>query len=190
VLKSGAPMLRFVWIYLAVIAGAVIAATTAARRPDVIAFALGRAPDAQHMPIAAPATPSSTATPRSFALPQYAIEADRSGHYRTPVQLEGREIKMLVDTGASFVSLTKEDADSLGIRPAPTDYKLQLNTANGIATAAAVWLPNVRIGAIEVHDVPAIVMSAGASSDSLLGMSFLQRLRRFGVAGGKMVMEQ
>jgi len=184
-------MLRYVWIYLAVIAGAVMVATLAARRPDVIAFALGRAPEPQRTAALTPAnTPPPSATPRNFALPQYAIEADRSGHYRTPVGVEGREIKMLVDTGASFVSLTKEDADSLGIHPSASDYTLQLSTANGMATAAPVWLPLVRIGSIEVHDVPAIVMSKGAASDSLLGMSFLQRLHRFGVAGGKMIMEQ
>jgi len=183
-------MLRYVWIYLAVIAGAVTMATIAARRPDVIAFALGKAPESQHIAINVPSAAAPSPSPRSFDLPKYAIEADRAGHYRMPVQLEGREIKMLVDTGASFVSLTKEDADRLGIRPSAGDYKLQMNTANGVATAAPVWLPNVRIGSIEVHDVPAIVMSAGASSDSLLGMSFLQRLRRFGVAGGKMIMEQ
>jgi aspartyl protease family protein len=153
----------------------------------------------KHRPIAAPVAPAanvmrsaalSTTPSPAFAAPVQAIESNRMGHYVTPVQLEGHEIPMIIDTGASFVALTNEDANELGIRPAASEFTLQMQTANGVALAARAWLPRVRVGSVEVHDVQAIVMAPGASQESLLGMSFLSRLRHFGVSNGKMQLEQ
>jgi aspartyl protease family protein len=129
-------------------------------------------------PITASATPTQT------------IEGDRSGHYVTRVQVDGQEVSMLIDTGASFLSLTTEDASTLGIHPAAAEFTLRMQTANGVSTAARTWLPHVKVGAVEVHDVEAIVMAPGASQTSLLGMSFLSKLHRFGVADGRLRLEQ
>jgi aspartyl protease family protein len=118
------------------------------------------------------------------------IAGDASGQYLTQAQLEGRELQMIIDTGATLVSLTNEDASALGIRPSPSEFTIRLQTANGVSTAARVWLPHVRVGAVEVHDVEALVMAPGASRISLLGMSFLSRLNRFGVAGNHLRLEQ
>jgi aspartyl protease family protein len=112
------------------------------------------------------------------------------GQYVTHAQIDGRDLQMVIDTGATFISLTNEDASALGIRPAASDFTVRMQTANGVSAAAKVWLPHVRVGAVEVHDVEAIVMAPGASKISLLGMSFLSRLSRFGVSGSRMRLEQ
>jgi len=117
------------------------------------------------------------------------LEADRNGHYRADVEVFGRRIKMLVDTGATIVALTNEDADALGVRPMPADFTLSLGTANGAVQAAAVRLAEVRIGGITAQDVPAVVMPQGAMRESLLGMSFLKKLGGFEVAGGKLILK-
>jgi aspartyl protease family protein len=119
-----------------------------------------------------------------------AIDGDRFGNYITQVQIDGRDVPMLIDTGASYLALTSEDASELGIHPAASEFTLHMQTANGISTAARTWLPHVRVGMVEAHDVEAIVMAPGASRTSLLGMSFLGKLHHFGVTDGRMRLEQ
>jgi aspartyl protease family protein len=117
------------------------------------------------------------------------LDPDRNGHYRADVEVFGRRIRMLVDTGATIVALTNEDADALGVRPMPSDFTLSLGTANGAVQAAAVRLAEIRIGSITALDVPAVVMPQGAMRESLLGMSFLRKLGGFEVAAGKLILK-
>ncbi len=118
------------------------------------------------------------------------LDANERGSYYANAELNGRTITMLVDTGASFVGLTAEDARAIGIYPAESDFKLQMSTANGISRAAPVTLNTIRIGGISLYDVPAAVMQPGAGTTSLLGMSFLKKLSGFEVAQGRLVLRQ
>jgi aspartyl protease family protein len=101
------------------------------------------------------------------------------GHFRASVEINGRAIPMLVDTGASYVALSAEDADRLGVITRPSDFTITMYTANGRAKAAPVRLHAVHIDTLSLYDVDAIVAQPGAMSSSLLGMSFLRRLTRF-----------
>jgi aspartyl protease family protein len=118
------------------------------------------------------------------------LEGNRFGHFQAEVLIDGVTLKMLVDTGASAITLTAEDAERAGIHPFPTDYKIDVNTANGISQVARVDLREVSVGSISVRDVPALVMQSGASSVSLLGMSFLQRLSSFQVSDNRLVLKR
>jgi aspartyl protease family protein len=180
-------MARFLWIYfLAALAALWLAHSALRLQPNRTDPTLAASNQVFSKPTAAHV---SISQPAPLSLPIEYVEG-RRGAYATQVQLEGRELHMLIDTGASFVSLTKEDAEAIGIRPRASDFTLKMQTANGIASAAPTWLPSLKVGSIEVHDVQAIVMPQGASSVSLLGMSFLERLHRFGVTNGRMVLEQ
>ncbi len=117
------------------------------------------------------------------------LEGNQLGHFQTEVQVEGVSLKMLVDTGASAVTLSAEDADRAGIHPFPSDYTVPVSTANGISQVARVELHQVSVGPITVRDVPALVMQPGATSVSLLGMTFLQRLSSFQVADNRLVLK-
>jgi len=94
----------------------------------------------------------------------------------------------VVDTGASYLSLTPKDAAAIGFTPSTLDYNLRMNTAKGVARAAEVRLREVRIGQLTVEDVPAIVME-DPSRISLLGMSFLSRLEGHRISNGVLTME-
>ncbi|MGJ0392665.1 MAG: retropepsin-like aspartic protease family protein [Methylocystis sp.] len=119
------------------------------------------------------------------------IQADSLGQFSTDVEVNGARIHgMLVDTGATLVALSYEDAAAAGLFPAPADYKYQVNTANGVAHVARVKLNDVRIGNIAVHGVDAVVGERGALSGSLLGMAFLSKLSRFSVESGALVLKQ
>lgn len=120
--------------------------------------------------------------------PTLTVAADYRGHYVVHPSIDNLRIQMLVDTGASLVALTAKDARALGIRPSSADYKMTLNTANGTVKGARVNLREVRLGAILVRNVEAVVLPEGALSMSLLGTSFLGKLRGYEVQTGRMVL--
>jgi aspartyl protease family protein len=82
-------------------------------------------------------------------------------------------VRMLVDTGASLVSLPAQDAIRLGInyREGQVGYS---NTANGVKQIYLVKLDTIKVGSIVLHQVDASV-SEGGLPIILLGMSFLNR---------------
>jgi aspartyl protease family protein len=99
------------------------------------------------------------------------------GHFYADVEVNGKEIRMLADTGASTVVLSEADAQAAGIDTNGLAFDLTVSTANGEASAARIKLDELRIGSIVRHDVTAAV-SRGLSG-SLLGMSFFSTLSRF-----------
>ncbi|CAN7471277.1 TIGR02281 family clan AA aspartic protease [Pararhizobium sp. LjRoot238] len=99
-----------------------------------------------------------------------------NGHFETPVTINGESVQMLVDTGASTVALSYEDAEKLGLNPAGLTYTQTVLTANGTARAAPVTLAEVAIGPIVRNNIRASVAEEGKLDQSLLGMSFLSTL--------------
>ncbi|MBB3607637.1 TIGR02281 family clan AA aspartic protease [Rhizobium sp. BK602] len=99
-----------------------------------------------------------------------------NGHFEAEVMINGQPIDMLVDTGASTIALSREDAERVGIIPENLTYSLTMITANGRARAAPVELGTVAIGPIKRRDIDATVAEDGKLDQSLLGMSFLETL--------------
>jgi aspartyl protease family protein len=119
-----------------------------------------------------------------------AIVADRTGHYRSSAEINGRGVDFIVDTGATSVALTEESARRLGIRPDRSDYRVPVSTANGAVRGARVTLSEIRIGTITVANVEALVIPGHALGTNLLGLSFLNRLRKFEIGGGRLLLTQ
>jgi aspartyl protease family protein len=134
--------------------------------------------------------PASPAAQSSAGTDSVIVPRDGFGHFRTEGRVDGRRIGFLIDTGATVIALTADDAAMLGIHPGNSDYRVVLKTANGVVRAAPTTLDMVELGDIMVRDVPAVVMPDGALSENLLGMSFLSRLRHFEYSDGNMVLEQ
>ena len=101
------------------------------------------------------------------------LHADGRGHFTAEGQINGSMVRMLVDTGASLISLPAHDAVRCGV-----NYKqgtpAMISTANGVAPAYRVKLDIVKIGDIVLHQVDALVLERGLPI-ALLGMSFLNR---------------
>lgn len=123
--------------------------------------------------------------PRAVSIPR-----DRRGHFQVEARVDGRNIGFMVDTGASVIALTENDARRLGIHPVRNDFTVQVRTANGTVKAAPTTLHSVDVGGLVVRDVRALVVPDGALSENLLGLSYLTRLKRFEYADGKLVLEQ
>ncbi len=112
------------------------------------------------------------------------LTADKSGHYFASADINGIIIPVMVDTGASGVALSYEDAEKVGLRPHRLDYDTPINTANGVVNAARVTLSRVDVDNVRVRDVEGLVLPQGALRGSLLGMSFLGRLSSFKIENG------
>lgn len=119
-----------------------------------------------------------------------AIEvAQRGGSFLTLAEVNGKPVRMLVDTGASYVALTHDDARMLGLRISRDAYRHLVATASGEARVAIVELARIGVGGTEVSNVAATVHPPGGLATSLLGMSFISRLKRFEVAGSRLILE-
>lgn len=116
------------------------------------------------------------------------LRADAQGHYNSEIEINGRTVHAMLDTGATMVALSYEDAERSGIFLSDTDFSHPVRTANGVARVAPVMLHRVRIGDIEVRDVPAAVAEPGRLQGTLLGMSFLGRLSRLEMQSGRLVL--
>jgi clan AA aspartic protease (TIGR02281 family) len=109
------------------------------------------------------------------------LRAQQNGHVFLTATVNNVPIKFVVDTGATWVSLTHQDAVRAGVA-GNLSYTQPMITANGPAKAAMVTLGGVRIGQLEVDGVEATVMPE-ETGISLLGQSFLKRLQGYEMRG-------
>jgi aspartyl protease family protein len=100
-----------------------------------------REPRLAEAAVPAPAHAASLTAPASGQAAQIARSPD--GHYWAQADIEGRAVRMLVDTGASLVALTREDALRLGLRLTPADFTQTVETASGPVMAAAIELDHL-----------------------------------------------
>lgn len=117
------------------------------------------------------------------------LKADTRGHFIVQAEINGRDIWVMVDTGATAVALSYEDAKEAGLRPGSLDFNIPITTANGVGMAARVKLDRVEIDGVRVYDVDGVVLPEGALRGSLVGMSYLSRLRSFKVEDGVLYLE-
>ena len=108
--------------------------------------------------------------------------ADRRGHFSLMATVNGAPTRFVVDTGASLVALTLDDARAAGIGRSELIFNQLTQTANGRVHFAPVTLREVRIEQLSIENVPAAVIEN--LDQSLLGMSFLKRLKRFEMREG------
>ena len=116
------------------------------------------------------------------------VRSRLGGEFAVAAHVNGARTTLIFDTGASMVVLTAADARRAGIDVTRLAYDADVTTANGRATAASVRLETVAVGPIVVRNVAALVAKPGALQESLLGMSFLGRLKGYAVERGKLVL--
>ncbi len=133
---------------------------------------------------------------RETVIPRQAVFADqgrievpiaRDGHYHMTLDINGAMVRFVVDTGASDIVLTQDDARRAGIELDGLPFMGIANTANGEVRTARVRLDSVSLGAITDRGVPALV-NGGEMTGSLLGMAYLNRFSEVSFGGGKMVL--
>lgn len=112
------------------------------------------------------------------------------GHFRAGALVNGAEIELMVDTGASVVVIPFEEAEAIGIDTRRLTFSVPVNTANGRSAVAPHKLDEIKIGTITVTDVPAAIAQPGRLKVGLLGMSFLDRLSETSFQRDRLILRQ
>ena len=114
------------------------------------------------------------------------LSRQADGHFYADVHINGTPIRMLVDTGASGLALSRDDARraGLGISIGMPDVVGQ--GAGGAVKGEYVTLDRVSLGGANAAAVPAVVLDGGGQS--LLGQSFLGRFSSVEIKGDRMVL--
>lgn len=110
------------------------------------------------------------------AAQEYHIYRDTRGMYRSVGSINGLTVSFLVDTGASAIAMNAAQARRLGVDYLVDGNSTFVTTASDVIRAFKVKLDVVRVGAIELRNVDAVVMEGEQPDEVLLGMSFLGRL--------------
>jgi aspartyl protease family protein len=110
-----------------------------------------------------------------------------SGHFYAEVSTDSGKVMMLVDTGATVVALTGNDAAMMGIDWRESDVRPVARGASGDVYGVPVTLDRIDVGGIEARHVQAVVVPEGLDI-SLLGQSFLSKINRVEVTADEMVL--
>ncbi len=116
------------------------------------------------------------------------LRRDGDGHFYADVTVDGVTSRMLVDTGASVVALTGEDAAAMGLYWNPAEVDTVAQGASGPVYGVNAVLPRMRLGEFEARDVRAVIIPEGLGI-SLLGQSFLETITNVRINDDRMVLE-
>ena len=111
------------------------------------------------------------------------VRAQPDGHFYVDTLVDGQQIRFLVDTGASTVSLSRDDAVRLGHDLGRLDFSRRIQTAGGVVRGAPVLLRRLELGETEFANVRAIV-NKQPMPISLLGVNALDRFESYEVRDG------
>jgi aspartyl protease family protein len=117
------------------------------------------------------------------------IEVRRAGdgHFYLEAEVNGTAIQFMIDTGASAVALSWDDARRAGFDPDNLSFHQRVQTASGPAMAAPVVIDRVSVGPIRRDRIAAAVLPNGVAG-SLLGLTFLDTLKSYEVAGDRLTL--
>jgi len=115
------------------------------------------------------------------------IPKQADGHYHLSLEVNGHTLVFLVDTGASQIVLSQQDAKKLGFKDAELNYWMQAQTANGTVRMAPVQLDTITIGAVSAQNIQAVV-NGGELRQSLLGMSYLNLFSSIEIKRDQMIL--
>ena len=104
------------------------------------------------------------------------IFPDALGMYYVDGKINGLATRFLIDTGATFVTMSGNHASRLKIDYRKGTYS-SAQTASAVVPVWQIKLASVRIGGIELKNVDATVIAGERPFDVLLGNSFLRRTR-------------
>lgn len=114
------------------------------------------------------------------------IERESNGHFYVHAKVNGELVRFIVDTGASGVALSTEDARRVGIAFSPAEFDYVGEGAAGPVRGKFVTIDEVDVDGKTVEDVAGVVLEGGDLS--LLGQSYLLRMGEVQMRGDYMVL--
>ncbi|WP_339106960.1 TIGR02281 family clan AA aspartic protease [Thioclava sp. GXIMD4216] len=133
----------------------------------------------------------STVLPSQKVVAENRIEVPKApdGHFYLTAKVNGKPIRFIVDTGATTIALSREDARKAGINTSDMAFIGRASTANGMIRTAPVRLATMDLGPIHDTNVPASV-NAAEMDGSLLGMTYLSKFARIELSADKLILER
>ena len=116
------------------------------------------------------------------------VSRGQGGNFIVLTQVNGARLPMILDSGASSVVLTHDAAKAAGLPLEMLSYSVAVDTANGRTRAAPVTLQSIAVGGLVEREVAALIAQPGQLRQSLLGMSFLNRLQSWEVRGDRLML--
>ncbi|WP_300526892.1 TIGR02281 family clan AA aspartic protease [Maricaulis sp.] len=116
------------------------------------------------------------------------LQRQPDGHYYVDASINGAEVVFLVDTGATGVAITADDARRIGVNMERLDYRVNVSTANGRALAAPILIRELELPNNRFTDVPALIMQSGGRS--LLGMEILEEFRSVEIRDDQLILRR
>jgi aspartyl protease family protein len=117
-----------------------------------------------------------SAVKRPVADQEVQVWRNTTGMYTTVGSINGLPVSFLLDTGATQVAMNASQARRLGIDFHVIGTPAEVTTASGVERAWLVLLDSVKVGELEVRNVPAVVLEGAQPKVTLLGMSYLGRM--------------
>ena len=118
---------------------------------------------------------------------EISVPTSADGHYYLTAEVNGTPLRFMIDTGASDIVLTQEDAKRIGINPDTLVFSGRALSANGEVGIAPVVLDSVALGPVQSDNVRAMV-NGGEMRQSLLGMRYLQRFSKIEIGDGALIL--
>lgn len=165
-------MQRYLWVLVVVVCAAVIG-------PQYLQSRLQKLVEVHEVEEPEPARTSSKRPIR--------IRSASDGHFWTSIRINNRNVKALIDTGATLLAIPESVARRSGIPIRNESYTTEMRTANGISTAAPVSISNLRVGSIRLRNVKGVVVRDESLSIVLVGMSVLNRLGTIAIKANELV---
>lgn len=139
-------------------------------------------------PVAAPAQeiPAKPLAHYATGVRAASIPMSKDGHFTADFHINGRSVRGLIDTGATYVAINRTTARTIGLGLANSDFKHQVRTANGLTSAALVTIGHIDVGSVTVDNVQAFVLDDKSLSATLIGMSFMSKLKSYRVTNNKL----
>lgn len=116
---------------------------------------------------------------------QGVLTRQRDGHFYANASVDGVQLRFLVDTGASIIALTGDDAEALGLSWDEASLKPIGRGASGVVNGVPVRIDRIEIEGIEARGVEAAIIPEGLDV-SLLGQSFLSKVENVEISGNEM----
>lgn len=119
----------------------------------------------------------------------FEVQRARDGHFYLTLQVNGKNIPFVVDTGATDIVLSQSDAEKVGINPDALTYIGRAKTPNGVVKTATTVLDRIALGDTVDYDVRASV-NGGKMDGSLLGMAYLNRFSEISMRGDRLILKR
>ena len=112
------------------------------------------------------------------------IPISEDGHFWAWAKVNGRDVRFMVDSGASVTTVSRDIAEAVGISVGTE--RIEMSTANGRAWAIRGRADSVEVGSIRREQFPVVISEN--TDTNLLGMNFLASLDGWGVEGNYLVL--